>query len=129
MNGTLVLFLTLFVFGDIVTPALCAYCWFRWSGSKRRKSRKTRLSFASLCVTTGTLLLGLGCLLYSARRTGVFLYLLPSMSHVYAASLLLSIVALLLALAGARSDNPLRGKAVVIALGSFVFWFLAASGE
>jgi hypothetical protein len=123
------LFLAMFVFGDVVTPLLTAFAWRRWATSKRRKSRKTRLSFAALVVATFSLLIGVATIAYSAHIGGGYLYLPPRLARLYQVGIASATGALVLALLGAFRPNPIRWRTPLISLGAFVFWFLAGSGE
>jgi hypothetical protein len=123
------IFIALFLFADIVTPILTGFAWHRWATSKRRRSRKTRLSLAALFVATCSLLLGVATLAYSAHSGGGFLYLPSRLNRVYEVGLLSALAAVVLALLGTLRPNPIRWRTPIISLGAFLFWFLAGSGE
>lgn len=123
------IFTALFVYGYIVTPALTVYSWLRWARSQRRRSRRVRVSLAGLGVASAALLFGIGVVAASSIYHGVFLYVAPGLRLVYGAGILLSAVAVLITLFGAFQDNPIRLKALFVALGALDFWFLAGSGQ
>ena len=125
----LLLFTGLFVYGYILAPALAMYSWFRWSRSQRRKSRRTRVSLAGLAVASFALLLGVASVASSSIHHGVFLYLTPKLRPVYIVGLVVSLLSVLVTFVGAFQDNPIRLKALVVALGALDLWFLAGSGQ
>jgi len=122
-------FTALFVYGYIVTPALAVYSWVRWSRSQRRHSRRVRLSLTGLSVASGSLVLGVAAVSFSSMRRHAFLYLAPGLHALYIVGLVTSALAVLIALAGAFQDNPIRLKALLVALGAVDLWFLAGSGQ
>ena len=123
------LFAALFVYGYIVTPALTVYSWVRWMRSQRRRSRRVRVSLAGLGVASAALVFGIAVVAISSIYHGVFLYVAPGLRFVYVTGLVLSAIAVLITLSGAFQDNPIRLKALFVALGALDFWFLAGSGQ
>lgn len=123
------LFTLMFVYGYIVTPALAVYSWIRWRRSQRRRSRRVRVSLAGLGVATLALVLGIAVVGVSSIHHGVFLYLAPGLRFAYATGVVLSAIAVLITLSGAFQDNPIRLKALLVALGALDFWFLAGSAR
>ena len=122
----LLLFSVLFGFAYVLTPVLTAFAWFRWGTSRRRRSRRTRLSVLSLATATLSLLLATVSLALSIHNG--FLTLNPRLDSLYLAGLLISLVALGIGLAGARNPNPIRWRTPLIAFGILCLWFLAGSG-
>lgn len=123
------LFTAMFVYGYIVTPALTVYSWVRWWRSQRRRSRRVRVSLAGLGVASAALIFGIAVVAVSSIHHGVFLYVAPGLRYVYAFGMVLSATAVLITLSGAFQDNPIRLKALFVALGALDFWFLAGSGQ
>ncbi len=122
-------FTVLFIYGYIITPALAVYSWIRWSRSQRRRSRRVRVSLSGLAVASVALVLGIACVALSSIRHGAFLYLAPHLRFAYGVGMALSAVSVAVTFAGAFQDNPLRLKALFVALGALDFWFLAGSGQ
>src|SRR5579875_298143 len=120
-------FTGLFVYGYIVTPALTVYSWVRWWRSQRRRSRRVKVSLAGLGLATIAVVLGIVVVAISSRYHGVFLYVAPELRILYALGLVLSAIAVLITLSGAFQDNPIRLKALFVALGALDLWFLAGS--
>ena len=125
----LLLFAALFAYGYIVTPALALYSWLRWSRSKRRRSRGVRVSLLGLSVASGALLLGIAAVAVSSIHNHAFLYLAPSHRYLSLIGMGGALASVAIALFGAFQSNPIRLKAVMVAAGAVVFWFLAGSGQ
>ena len=123
------LFTALFVYGYIITPALAVYSWIRWSRSQRRRSRRVRVSLTGLGVASFALVLGIAAVAFSSVHHAAFLYLAPQMRPLYAAGITIAAVSVATTLVGAFQDNPIRLKALFVALGALDFWFLAGSGQ
>jgi nicotinamide riboside transporter PnuC len=123
------LFTSMFLYGYIFTPALTIYSWVRWARSQRRRSRRVRVSLAGLGLATATLVLGIGAVAFSSIHHGTFLYVSPRLHLLYSFGMFSAGLAVLITLLGAFQDNPIRLKALFVALGALDFWFLAGSGQ
>ena len=112
----------------LAVPVLIVWGWVRWSKNRIPRTIFSTLSFVGFCFATASALLGLFTRLY-AQFIRSFPFYDPTLMRIYAWGGLLSLAAILFAIAGVWRQGPLRWHAPTCALGTLLFWLIAASTE
>jgi hypothetical protein len=109
-------------------PAGLVWGWVRFL--KNQKSQVTVLAPSLVAFALGTVsaLLAIGATFYTRAATG-FAYPDPSLMRLYRMGALLSLMGIVLATVGISRPGPLRWHAPACAMGTLIFWLVAASGE
>jgi hypothetical protein len=116
----------IFLIGTYLTvPAVMIWGWIRWFKNKSPRTIPSTLSFVGFCFATASALLGLFTSLYV--RT--FPYYDPALMRMYTFGGLLSEAAILFAVGGVWRRGPVRWHAPACALGTLLFWIVAASSD
>jgi len=112
----------------LIVPTLIIWGWVRWSRSKRPHSVFSFLSLAGFSLASASALLGLSTFLY-ARLIRPFPFYDPTLLGIYGIGATLSLAAILFSIGGIWRPSSLRWHAPTCAIGTLVFWILAASTE
>jgi len=112
----------------VAVPAGLVWGWIRLL--KNRQSQQTILapSLAAFALGTLSAVLAIGATLvtsYAPGSTGPD----PSLLRLYRMGALLSLTGIVLAVVGVLRPGPLRSHAPACAMGTLIFWLVAASGE
>jgi hypothetical protein len=109
-------------------PTLLIWGWVRWARRTQPLTPSSILSLIGFAFATASSLLASSSALYAnvIRR---FPFYDPSLLRIFAVGTLLSLCAILFAIIGIWRPNPLRWHAPACAVGTLLFWLLAAAGE
>ena len=111
-----------------VLPAAFVWGWVRWARSRGPLTLSSLLSFIAFLFATLAGLLAVSSIIY-AQGIGGFPFWDPRLVKIFGWGALLSLTAIVFAVAGVWRSNPLRWLAPVCAAGIFLFWLVAAMGE
>jgi hypothetical protein len=120
-----ILLALLLYFGPVV---LIGWGWERWMSWPGRLSRSSALGFAGFALATASWLLEVGSGAY-AIVIGGFSYYDPRLMRIFSIGILISMLGLVLAIAGGWNRNPIRWHAMATSFAMLVSWFLFASME
>ena len=112
----------------LAVPALIIWGWIRWYKNKDARTIPSILSFGGFCLATASALLALFTSFYVLSIRS-FPYYDPALMRIYACGGLLSLAAILFAIGGVWRRGPVRWHAPACALGTLLFWIVAASSE
>ena len=125
--STQVVFGILFGVGYIVSPVMLIWGWVRWSIRPHPRTIQSILSLIGFILATASALLAVSSIAYAQVHR--FPYYDRLLLRIFRAGALLSLAAGAFGVAGVWRPSPLRWHAPASALGTFVFWIMAASGE
>jgi hypothetical protein len=129
MNGAVQSVVTILVLAIYASlPAIVIHGWFRWAHREQPRSRLYLLSVAGFTLGNGSVLLAASMVIYSILRGG-FPYYDPWLLRFMGVGFVVSLVALVFAIPGAFSRNPLRWHAPALSFGMLLFWFFSALSE
>lgn len=109
-------------------PAVVIWGWMRFLRRPRVRGVAPALSITGLGLATASTVLAIGSVLY-AHAIGGFPFYDPLLLKIYRWGGLLSISALLFAIAGVWHPHPTRWHSLAASLVILLFWFAAAIGE
>jgi hypothetical protein len=121
-------FFVLWVVVCSATPLVLIWGWVRWSKRPKQRTVSAMLAMAGFSLAGASALLAVSSLIYG-QAIGGFPYYDPRLLRIYRCGALLSLSGTIFGVGGVRRPNPLRWHAFVSAVGSLLFWVLAASGE
>ena len=121
------IFIGLLIFGDLVTPVILVVGWRRWVKHRHLETMPSILSFVSLAVATGSAALGVFTIAYA--QVHHFSFYDPTLMKIMKWGVLLSLAAMVFGFAGLFGRSSLRWLAASSAVGTLVFWVMAAEGE
>ena len=125
--ATTVLFGVLFAVGYLVTPVMLVSGWMRWVKSRSLGTAAAVLSFTAFVL--GTVSATLACSTTAYAQVHHFGFYDPTLMRIEGWGMILSLVSILLALIGLSGKSAVRWHAPVCAVGTLVFWVMAAAGE
>jgi hypothetical protein len=111
----------------IAMPVVLVWGWVRWKKRTQPRTLCSTLSLIGFSLATLSGLLAILTVFYAIAIP--FRFYDPSLLRIYRWGLLLSLTGFLFAISGVWRANPLRWYAPAGAVGMFLFWFVAASGE
>jgi hypothetical protein len=120
-------FITLLLFGDLGTPIILVLGWRRWIKRRRLETLPSILSFVGLVVATGSAALGVITIAYA--QVHHFRFYDPSLMKIMKWGVSLSLAAMVFAITGLLGRSSLRWLAPSSAVGTLIFWVMAAEGE
>lgn len=109
-------------------PGVMIWGWVRWIRRKQPGTIWSVLSLLGLAFATVSALVAAGSILY-AHSIGGFPYYDPRLMRIFRWGGLLSLAALVFAIAGVWKSNPVRWHALGCAVATLFFWFASAMGE
>jgi len=123
-----VFWVTLIVGGYVAAPAVLIWGWVRWMWRPKQRNLCSILSLASFSLATASALLAVLARIY-AFSIGGFPYFDPRLLKIYRWGILLSLTGILLGISGVWRPSSLRWHAPACAVGTLMFWTMAASSE
>ena len=114
------------VYGAV--PAIMIWGWIRWANRPQPRTLAPILTFVGFVLATLSALLAISTALY-ARFAGGFRYYDPTLMKIYGIGSLLSLAGLAAGLGGVWRSSAVRWHAPVCALGTLMFWVMAAASE
>ena len=109
-------------------PVSLIWGWARWSIHKKSATLFSVFSFAGFASATASALLAIASVAY-VNLVGGFAFYDPRLMRIFFWGGVLSIAGLVFGVTGVWRANPLRWHAPLCALGTLVFWIMAAEGE
>ena len=123
-----VFFAALMIAGIIGAPTLLVWGWLRWMGRPQQRSICPILSLTGFLLATASGLLAVSSVLYSFAIGG-FPYYDSRLLRIYRWGILLSLSAVAVGIGGIWRPSSLRWHAPASAVGTLMFWVMAASME
>jgi hypothetical protein len=102
--------------------------WVRWTRQPRQRSIFPILSLVAFAFATASGLLAVSSVMYSVGIGG-FPYYDPRLLRIFRLGILLSLAGIALGLGGVWRPSSLRWYAPASAIGTLMFWIMAASME
>jgi hypothetical protein len=121
-------FAALIVGGFIGAPSLLVWGWVRWAQRPQQRSIFPILSLSGFLFATASGLLAVSSVMYSLA-VGSFRYYDPHLLRIFRWGILLSLVGIILGVGGVWRPSSLRWHAPASAVGTLMFWVMAASME
>jgi len=112
----------------IALPLVTIWGWVRLSKSQKVFKTFSTVSLFAFTLATISELLAISSMVY-AHAVGGFRYYDPSLLQIYGWGTLLSFTGAVVAAAGLWRPSSLRWHAVFCAVGTLIFWLVAAMGE
>jgi len=109
-------------------PAALIWGWARWSAHKKGATVSSLPSFAGFTLATASALLAIASAAY-ANLIGGFAFYDPRLLRTFFWGGVLSLAGVAFGIAGVWRANSLRWHAPLCALGTLIFWIMAAAGE
>jgi len=110
----------------IAVPAGLVWGWIRLLKSRQSQPTFLAPSLAAFALGTLSAVLAIGATLLTSTATAAPD---PSLLRLYRMGALLSFMGIVLAVVGVCRPGPLRWHAPACAMGTLIFWLVAASGE
>jgi small-conductance mechanosensitive channel len=123
------LMLIAFWIAQLVVWSITIWGWIRWAKQKERRIALPGPSFIGFLFASISALLAISTLLHPRFVAGFDTYDSTLMMKIYKYGALLSAAGMILAIIGIWRRGPLRWYAPICGLGTFVFWFVAATFE
>src|ERR1700722_4315988 len=111
----------------IALPVAFVLGWIRFGKVRKPLDLMSAIALCGFVLGSSSALLAISSLFYAHFHN--FRYYDPSLMRIYRLGDLLSLLALIFSIVGARRANVLRWYAPLCALGMLVFWFGAAAAE
>jgi hypothetical protein len=122
-------FLAALIVGGIIgAPSLLVWGWVRWAQRPQPRSIVPILSFAGFLLATASGVLAVFSVMYSLT-VGGFAYYDPRLMRIFRWGFLLSLAGLALGIGGVWRPSSLRWHSPASAIGTLMFWVMAASME
>jgi len=121
-------FEALSIFFLVMTPLVMVWGWIRWARHEKWWAVLQVLSMSGFVLATGSALLAVALSLYG-HAIGGFDFYDPRLMRIYAWGMLISLVALVLALTGVWRRSTLRWHAFFCSFGTLIYWFALAEAE
>jgi hypothetical protein len=112
----------------VAVPAGLVWGWIRLLRNRQSKLTCLAPSLAAFALGTASAVLAIGATLFSSETAGIS-GPDPSMLRLYRTGALLSLLGIVLGVVGVCRPGPLRWHAPACAMGTMIFWLVAASGE
>ena|SRR6185295_12119483 len=111
----------------VAVPAGLVWGWIRLLRNRQSQITFLAPSLVAFALGTASAVLAIGATLFSeaAGISGPD----PSLLRIYRMGALLSLLGIVLAVVGVCRPGPLRWHAPACAMGTLIFWLVAASGE
>lgn len=112
----------------IFLPVAIVWGWVRWWRVAYRRTLFSLISLVGFTLATASGLLAISTVVY-ADAIGGFPFYDPLLMQIYQWGAWLSLSGMAFALIGVWRPGPLRWLAPISALGTFLYWLAAATGE
>jgi hypothetical protein len=112
----------------VMTPFVMVWGWIGWASSEKKWTILSVASLAGFALATASTLLAIVSAAY-ANLIGGFAFYDQRLLRLFFWGGVLSLAGLVLGIAGIWRANTLRWQAPLCALGTLVFWVMAAESE